>query len=235
MVEAICFDLDNTLIDRDAAHARWCAAILSRNGAVDNAAGLLANAMERDQGGYGDRIAYFDWFAKALETNKSGETLYREHQAEIADFVVANAEVKLAIAKIGARFPIAVVSNGRGATQRAKLRAAGLDGEFDQIIISGEVGFGKPDPRIFRCAAAALGRSLETTLFVGDDRERDIVGAGNVGMSTCLVRGRSGLGNPRVLTGRSLVVDGVADLIEAEFMITRPAIDGRQGSSPKHA
>ncbi|MEX2543246.1 MAG: HAD family hydrolase, partial [Trueperaceae bacterium] len=62
--------------------------------------------------------------------------------------------------------------------------ATGIAEYFDSILISGNLGFAKPDPRIFSLAADSLGVSSRECIFVGDNPERDIVGAGRSGMRT---------------------------------------------------
>lgn len=54
-----------------------------------------------------------------------------------------------------------------------------LNEYFDTIIISEEVGFSKPDKRIFELALKKLNVQPENTLFVGDDLEKDIAGCQN--------------------------------------------------------
>jgi epoxide hydrolase-like predicted phosphatase len=53
---------------------------------------------------------------------------------------------------------------------------------FDQVVISAEVGFHKPQPEIYRLAAERLGVRPEACLFVDDLRE-NCEGAEAVGMS----------------------------------------------------
>jgi putative hydrolase of the HAD superfamily len=50
-----------------------------------------------------------------------------------------------------------------------------LDGLFDLILIEGEVGFGKPDPRIYERALDALGVQPSETWMVGDNLEWDVL------------------------------------------------------------
>jgi len=59
---------------------------------------------------------------------------------------------------------------------------------FDIILISGEVGWRKPSPRIFQRALESLGVSASETVFVGDSPLLDIEGAKRIGMKTVLVR-----------------------------------------------
>lgn len=59
---------------------------------------------------------------------------------------------------------------------------------FDAIIISGEVGWRKPSPKIFQKALNALSVSASETVFVGDMLRLDIEGAKRMGMKTVLVK-----------------------------------------------
>lgn len=82
-----------------------------------------------------------------------------------------------------AEFRLALVTNGASATQRRKIERFGLSALFDHIIIEGEFGAGKPDERVFRHALKTLGVAASEALMVGDDLERDIGGAQNVGIA----------------------------------------------------
>jgi putative hydrolase of the HAD superfamily len=53
---------------------------------------------------------------------------------------------------------------------------------FDAVVISGEVGMRKPEPRIFRHAAALLGLEPERCVFV-DDVEANVTAAVGCGMT----------------------------------------------------
>jgi FMN phosphatase YigB (HAD superfamily) len=49
-------------------------------------------------------------------------------------------------------------------------------------IASGEVGFGKPDRRIFTTALERLGVRAGEAIAIGDSLERDVLGAHNAGL-----------------------------------------------------
>jgi putative hydrolase of the HAD superfamily len=59
---------------------------------------------------------------------------------------------------------------------------------FDGIVISGEVGFYKPQPEIFRLGAERVGLQPTECVFVDDLRE-NCTGAEQVGMTAVLHRG----------------------------------------------
>jgi putative hydrolase of the HAD superfamily len=62
-----------------------------------------------------------------------------------------------------------------------------LEGLFDELIISGEVGLHKPQPEIYLLAAERLGIEPESCVFVDDLRE-NVRGAEQVGMTGILHR-----------------------------------------------
>lgn len=77
---------------------------------------------------------------------------------------------------------LAVVSNW-DTRLRPLLAALGLAEFFEVIVVSGEVGWHKPDPRLFDHAARQLGLPPDRMLHVGDSVEEDVRGAGRAGWS----------------------------------------------------
>ncbi len=59
---------------------------------------------------------------------------------------------------------------------------------FEVVILTGELGAAKPDPRGFEAALAALGVPGTGAIYVGDDPERDRPGAARAGMAFLDVR-----------------------------------------------
>lgn len=66
---------------------------------------------------------------------------------------------------------VGLISNGSSDEVRGRLREHGLEGLFDSIIISAEVGIRKPDERIYTAALEMLGGVPKKTLFVDDNPE----------------------------------------------------------------
>lgn len=86
---------------------------------------------------------------------------------------------------------LALVTNGSAADQRAKIGRYAVDGRFDAVLVEGEVGFGKPDPRIFRLALERLGVNAADAWMVGDDLPWDIAGAQAAGIRAVWARGHA--------------------------------------------
>ncbi len=75
---------------------------------------------------------------------------------------------------------------------RPLLRELDLEKYFDAVVVSGEVGAHKPDPRIFQKALGLLQVPADATLHVGDSALEDAVGARSAGLqSLLLARGQS--------------------------------------------
>ena len=72
-------------------------------------------------------------------------------------------------------------------TCRDVLAENGLDRLLDVIVVSSEVGYEKPDARIFEAALQAAHVAPEECLYVGDNYYDDAVGARNAGIQCLLI------------------------------------------------
>jgi FMN phosphatase YigB (HAD superfamily) len=78
------------------------------------------------------------------------------------------------------------MTNGFADVQHARIRRLGLEGVFDHVIISEEVGVAKPDPGVFDIAFERMGNPDKArVLMVGDSLSSDIVGGFHYGIDTC--------------------------------------------------
>jgi putative hydrolase of the HAD superfamily len=91
-----------------------------------------------------------------------------------------------ALARVCRSMPVGLVSNYPcGTSLRRSLAMLGIADRLDPVVISGEVGYCKPHPRLFQIALEGLGVAADAVLFVGDSWESDMVGAHAAGMATC--------------------------------------------------
>jgi putative hydrolase of the HAD superfamily len=105
--------------------------------------------------------------------------------------------------------PVGLLTNGPADIQRGKFDGTGLAGCFAAVVISGEVGVGKPDPAVFTLALDRLGATAGGSVMVGDSWERDVVGATGVGMAAVWLAG--GRAVPDTIRGVT-VVDRLGEL-----------------------
>ena len=90
------------------------------------------------------------------------------------------------------QFPLAAVTDAQRAYARAELHAVGLLEYFRPLVVSGDHGYRKPDPRLFRHALDALGVAAHEAVYVGNDMYRDVHGARQLGMHTVFVASGQG-------------------------------------------
>jgi putative hydrolase of the HAD superfamily len=90
-----------------------------------------------------------------------------------------------ALAALSAHVPLISVSNGN-----ADLERIGLRGHFRDCVSARDVGFAKPDARIFEAACARLGVAAEHVLHVGDDPLLDVAGARGAGLRSAWLNRR---------------------------------------------
>ena len=92
------------------------------------------------------------------------------------------------------RVKLALLTNGAGESQQEKIKRFGFSRYFPVRLIEGELGFGKPDQRVFETAMKKLETTPGQTWMVGDDLQRDIAGAQKMGIySIWCDYGRNGL------------------------------------------
>jgi len=81
---------------------------------------------------------------------------------------------------------LGLITNGYGAVQRPRMVNFGIGHFFDAVVISGELGISKPDPRFFDEALYQLGHpDRSDVLVVGDSLTSDIAGANASGIDSC--------------------------------------------------
>jgi putative hydrolase of the HAD superfamily len=89
---------------------------------------------------------------------------------------------------------LGMITNGSPDYQRRKIERFDLTQFFEVILIEGEQGVSKPDPRIFQRALDLLHAPIDQTTMIGNDLEYDIRPACAMGLQTIWVDlARSGL------------------------------------------
>jgi putative hydrolase of the HAD superfamily len=77
---------------------------------------------------------------------------------------------------------LGLLSNGCSVFQRRKLARHELEHLFELILIEGELGYGKPDRRVYEAALLHFGSKAHETWMIGDNLTADIAGAQAVGI-----------------------------------------------------
>jgi putative hydrolase of the HAD superfamily len=178
MIEAVLFDLDNTLVDRDRAfHQYLCEDF--------NDPQVREELCRLDHQGHGDRMALLQAWAKY-----SGDPLtLTELGCRIAARLQPDPDLLDVLRALRAKTRLGIITNGASKSQRCKIRTSGVGYVIppDCCWVSAEVGAAKPNPVIFLMAAEGLAVSPRHCLFIGDYWPHDGVGAHSAGMRVRVV------------------------------------------------
>lgn len=196
MYDVLLFDLDNTLLDFDAAsHMSWKAMM----GKYDLPTGDEHHSLYQEINArlwarleYGqlhqDQIKVQRWseYFMAIKTYRDPVEANDRYFDGLADYCIKIDGADTLLHELRDR-PIAIITNGIGAVQRRRLAKTGWDKYIDAIIISDEVGSAKPQSRIFDLTYQALNVSPHNSksLIVGDTLKSDIKGGQDYGIDTC--------------------------------------------------
>jgi 5'-nucleotidase len=133
---------------------------------------------------YDLQIRRFSSWADQL--NVSAPELNSAFQMVMAEICAPMAGAVRLLDNLRERARLGIITNGFTEMQRARLERTGLEGHFDLLVISEQVGVAKPHRDIFDHALNLMGEpERERVLMVGDTLESDIVGGINAGLHTC--------------------------------------------------
>jgi len=198
MIHAVLFDLDNTLIDFTAFKERTARAaakaMVAQGAPVDeNEAYRLIYDV---YGHYGPEYEKtYSGVVKSFnlkdlnQTERIQQAAIVAHQTEMPKAFNPYPMVKHVLKELKRRgIKIAVVSDAPRNKAWKRLVMAGLGNEFDAVVTHSDTGTFKPDKKHFEIAIEQLGITADACLFVGDNPGKDIRGAKEMGMYTCLAK-----------------------------------------------
>lgn len=183
-VEAVCFDLDDTLYD----YHEYARAGL-------RAAADLVEARTGESFHDELRRLYFD--AGVTEGTFDQLVARRDLPPALVDELVEAfhgattplppyEETEEVLSRLRDDYDIGVVTDGRGG--RAKLQRLGLDEYIDAVVVTPELGCSKREPRPFETALEDLDASARTAIYVGDDPRVDFRVPNALGLGTVRLR-----------------------------------------------
>ncbi len=100
--------------------------------------------------------------------------------------------VKEVLDELRPAYRMALISDAQPCYALPEMKAVGLDGYFDPVIISAPYGFRKPDKRLTEKALDIMKLMSAEVIYVGNDMYRDIYGANRLGIKTIFVDSNQG-------------------------------------------
>ncbi len=196
-IRALTLDLDDTLwpvvptiVAAEASLRDWLVLHAPLTAAAFDAAAMreLRAAVEREHPGLAHDLSLLRLKTLQRAVAMAGEAAHLADAAfevffEARQRVEFYPDVRAALQRLAARYPLYSLSNGN-----ADLARVGLSELFQGSFSAREIGCAKPDPRIFAAACRRLNLEPAQVLHIGDDLELDIRGARAAGMATAWVR-----------------------------------------------
>ncbi|MEM5793030.1 MAG: HAD family hydrolase [Candidatus Aenigmatarchaeota archaeon] len=183
-IKVVAFDLWNTLVyDPSSEIHERIANILGFN-----------NRQEFwdycDKNFFGRKMTFYEFLEEFLRKNgiplKKMEEI-KELWEEARNNVKLFPSTIKTLRKLKKKYKLVLLSNTAGREGRETIERFGLGKYFDEIIISGEVGIAKPDPRIFQLILDRMKVKPEEVVYIGDNLEQDIVPSRYLGFRAILV------------------------------------------------
>lgn len=187
MIEAILFDLDGTLLDRETSLQQFITDQYDRfSPALESIPkqDYISRFIELDCRGYvwKDKV-YQSLLSEFFCEQLSWQDLLQDYENQFIHSCVPfpHLQTTLQALKI-AGYLLGIITNGRETFQQRTIQGLGIEDDFDVILISETEGVRKPEAEIFLRALQKLGVKASQSVFVGDHPTADVLGAKSVGM-----------------------------------------------------
>ena len=189
-IRAVLFDFDDTLDNRDAAFRQGLSAWIKEyypSLPEEEVSRRQQEMFVYQRGECGQIVYYRDMIAHFLE--KWPSEVPADNQRALWRFYHTFSEagqprpdVIDTLTELRRRgYLTGIITNGSPYPQTCKIDHCGLRRYVDLVVLAGVEGIQKPDPAIFKMAAARLGVPTNACVFVGDHPVNDVAGALAVG------------------------------------------------------
>lgn len=186
--DLVMVDLDGTLLDRDAAFRRSVERFVHVHRLGEPVAQWIMNL---DDDGYTPRAQVADALTAEFPMLRSTDCWALLDEGGSEEIEISRSVVAALNCLRAAGRHIVIVSNGPTAMQERKIHRTGLNAIVDGWVISQSEGISKPNPEMFRRAAAKVGAEMQGAWMIGDNAESDIRAAQLIGCRTSWIsRGR---------------------------------------------
>lgn len=197
-IRVVLWDIDGTLLDFHKAEAAAIRTLFEKYKLGICTDEMLANysainkvywqRLERGEMTKPEILVgrFRDFFAEyGLNTNCAAD-FNADYQLALGDTVCFTPGALETVQALKGQVLQCAVTNGTAIAQHKKLAASGLDKLLDEIFISDEIGFEKPNITFFDAVWKKIGTfAPDEVLIVGDSLTGDMQGGNNAGIRTC--------------------------------------------------
>lgn len=186
MLQGVLFDLDRTLLDRDASVQSFAASqyarfrhrfdSISRENFVETFVRLDARgSVWKDE-------VYQRLTAELGIQAVTWQELFADFDERIARHYIRFPQLHETLTDLASRYQLGLITNGRTAFQNRTIEALGIAPFLSIILISEAEGLRKPDPAIFHRALSRLNLTPAEAVYIGDHPLTDIQAARDAGL-----------------------------------------------------
>lgn len=187
MTKAVLFDLDGTLLNRDASVKAF---IDNQYDRLKNWVGhvpkeqYMTRFIELDKRGYVWKDKVYQQLTQEFSISTiTWEALLQDYIREFQFHCIPFDQLLQMLEDLKSKnMLLGMITNGYGQFQMDNIKALGIENYFDVILVSEWEGIKKPDPEIFKRALRKLDVSPKHSIFIGDHPENDVKAAQNIGM-----------------------------------------------------
>lgn len=223
MIEFLFLDLDDTILDFQKAERLALAKTLESFGLPptdtvlaryheinrEHWERLERKELTRQQVLVGRFAALFAEMGLSAQAEQVART-YEENLSQGHYFLPGAEEALKSLSK---KYKLYLASNGTARVQAGRLKSAGIIPYFQEIFVSEEMGYNKPDPAYFdACFARIPGFRKDRAMMVGDSLTSDILGGIQAGIATCWV-------NPHHKTGSIRPDYEIESIVQLEALL----------------
>jgi putative hydrolase of the HAD superfamily len=211
-VQAVIFDMDNTLFDLIGAKMTACDTVSVYLGRDDGPE--LFEYFLRPDWGFEDWRNIRDYLVdrEIFTIPRYFEICNLYEQEKLKNIIPYPGVTDIVLELRRKGIPLGLVTDADMYHAKRRLEKAGLSGAFDHIVTFEMTGRKKPDTAPFLLALRKIGSDSSVTAMVGDSPHRDLVPAREVGMQTFYARYGDRLANTRSEVPAEYTLNTIFDL-----------------------
>lgn len=190
IIEGVVFDLDHTLFDRYATLRKIALTLpfsdMPFTDTIDRAElGEIMVKVDKEKVLFGWDEVYDEYkklgiLKSAIEKEKFFDNFFRRFYFSVAVPFPFTKPMLEDLRQSG--YKVGLLTNGDRELQYKKLQMLSLTESFDEILISGDTPYNKPDERIFPLITEKLGVAPQRCLYVGDNPLNDVYASRKAGL-----------------------------------------------------